>query len=115
MAETYGELLSELVDEMAQYADREEIFRRNEIKRNHFYNVTNPNRRSSSDKPYHTPTEWGVRLTRDSRVYTWIKTVARDCGGLFISPEDVQELQDVEPEKALEVFRKIVGMLRKGR
>lgn len=63
MPDTYGEFLAELVDDMARYDDRPDIFRRNDISRNHFYNVTNPNRESTSGKPYHCPTEWGVKLT----------------------------------------------------
>lgn len=111
--ETYGELLSDLIDEMARYEDRPDIFRRCNISRNHFYNVTNPNRRSSSGEPYYCPTEWGVQLTKDSKNFAWIKTVSRDCGGLFISPEDVEELSTADPERVLEAFRKIVGMTKK--
>ena len=113
MRETYGELLPDLLDSMARYEERAEIFRRNDISRNHFYNVTNPNRESSGGKPYPCPTEWGVRLTRDSANFVWIKAVAKDCGGLFISPEDIEGLQEVEPEKALEVLKKIVSVLKK--
>lgn len=111
--ETYGECLADLLDDMAKYEDRPDIFRRCSISRNHFYNVINPNRKSSSGDPYPCPTEWGVRLTRDSQNYKWIKTVARDCGGLFVSPMDVEELNSTEPEKVLEVFRKIIGMTKK--
>ena len=113
MNETYGELLAQLMDEMARYDERADIFRRNEIPKGHYYNVINPKRRTSTDNRFYCPTEWGVRLTRDSHNYKWIKTIARDCGGVFVSPEDVHELKGTEPEKVLEAFKKIVGMVRK--
>ena len=113
MADSYGELLSDLVDSMAAYEKRPDIFRRNDIKRNHFHNVTNPNRESSSGNPYYCPTEWGVKLTRDSREYAWIKTVAKDCRGLFISPEDIEELDTANAEQALAALAKVVGIARK--
>jgi len=113
VSETYGELLADLVDELARYEDRAAIFRRNDISRNHFYNVTNPNRESSSGKPYPCPTEWGVQLTRDSGNYQWLKTVARDCKCLLITPEEIQELIDAEPEKALTIFQSILGLVKK--
>lgn len=109
MSQTYGELLSKVVDDMCKYTEREDIFRRNDISLGHYYNVINPNKKTSGSRRFHCPTEWGVMLTRDSRNYRWIKTVAKDCGGLFISPEDIKELQDTEPEKVLEIFRKIIG------
>lgn len=116
MPDTYGELLAELVDTMAKFDPRPDIFRRNDISRNHFHNVANPNRKSSSGDPYYCPTEWGVKLTRDSAEYLWIKTVARDCGGFFISPEDVKELNDTDPEKAIRAIVKVIGLAKnKGR
>ena len=113
MSETYGELLADLVDELARYENRAAIFRRNDISRNHFYNVTNPNRESSSGKPYPCPTEWGVQLTRDSGNYLWLKTVARDCNCLLITPKEIQELTEAEPEKALMIFQSILGLVKK--
>jgi hypothetical protein len=113
MNETYGEMLSDLVDDMAKYEERPAIFRRNDISRNHFYNVTNPNRETNSGNRYPCPTEWGVLLTKDSKNYRWIKTVARDCGGIFISPEDIKELNSTNPERTLEVFQKIIGFVNK--
>ena len=112
MAETYGELLSELVDDMARYEGRSDIFRRNDISRNHFYNVTNRNRESSSGRPYPCHPEWGVQLTRDAQNFKWIKTVAKDCGGLFVSPDDIKELKETDPEKAISVLQKIVGIVK---
>lgn len=113
MADTYGELLADLVDSIAKYEERPTIFRRNDISRNHFYNVTNPNREASSGRPYYCPTEWGVKLTRDSGDYSWVKTVARDCGGFFISPEDVKSLNETEPEKAIQAIMEIIRVAKK--
>jgi hypothetical protein len=113
VAETYGELLAELLDELAKYEDRAAIFRRNDISRNHFYNVSNPNRESSSGKPYPCPTEWGVQLTRDSENYSWIKTVARDCKCICVTPAELEALKESNPEEALDIFRSILGLVNK--
>ena len=115
MIDTYGEMLSQLVDEIAKYEDRADVFRRNDISRNHFYNVTNKNRESSSGKPYYCPVEWVVMLTRDSKKYTMLRRVAKDCRCILITPEDVEELKSLdgdEPEKVMAVIKKIMGMLK---
>ena len=109
--ETYGETLSDLVDEMAQFEERAGIFRRSQISRNHFYNVTNPNRESSSGKPYYCPTEWGVTLTRDSKNFKWIKTVAKDCDCIIITPEEIEKLQEANPEETIQLFQSILGIV----
>lgn len=113
MAETYGEILSELVDDMAKYDERADVFMRNEIPKGHYYNVINPHRKTTSENPFYCPTEWGVRLTRDpkNKNYKWIKTVAKHCGCVCISPQEIKELKETDPEKALEVFMKIVGIV----
>lgn len=113
MTGTYGEILSDLVDDMARFEDRPDIFRRNDISRNHFHNVTNPNRESSSGNPYYCPTEWGVKLTRDSKNYKWVRAVAHDCKGMFISLEDIEGLRESNPEKSLKILMRIIGAVKK--
>lgn len=51
----------------------------------------------------------------DKRVkkYDALKVAARDCKCLLITPEELEELQDANPEKALALFSKIGGMVRK--
>jgi len=109
---SYGESLSDLVDMMARFSEREDIFRRNDIPKGHYYNVINPNRETSSGNPFYCPTEWGVKLTRDSGDFSWIKTVAKDCNGLFVSAEDIKDLNEIEPEKALRLLMRIVGVIK---
>jgi hypothetical protein len=116
MRETYGELLSDLMDDIAKFEDRPDIFRRNDIPRNHFYNVTNPNRESSSGRPYYTPVEWLVKLTRDSCNYSALQRVVKDCRCILITPEEICELEAMdssEPEKVFNLVRKIVGLVKK--
>lgn len=113
MAETYGELLAELVDEIAKYEDRADVFRRNEIPRGHYYNVINPNRKTSGDNPFYCPTEWGVRLTNDSKNYKWLRGIVRDCKCILVTPEEFSELKDANPEKAIRLFSKIIGLAKK--
>ncbi len=108
MADTYGEIFSEIIDRVARHTERPEIFRRLDISRNQFYNVTNPNRTTSGGNPYPFPTEWGVRATREFGDYSWIKMVARDCGCICLTGEDVEKLQEAEG-----VFKKILGMVQK--
>ncbi len=113
--ETYGEILSDLVDDMAKADERADIFRRNQISRNHFHNVTNPNRKSSSGDPYYCPTEWGVILTKDSKNYTWIKTVAKDCNCIIITPEEQKKLTEAKPEETIDLIQSIFGMIKNGK
>ena len=110
MSKTYGEMLDKLVDEMAKYDERADIFRRNDIPKGHFYNVINPDRKTSSGNMFHTPIEWMVKLTRDSGNFCMIKKVAADCRCIVITPGDIKELEKTDPAEALEVFRKILGM-----
>jgi hypothetical protein len=111
MDATYGGILSKVVDTLAKHAEREEIFRRNNIPRGHYYNVINPNRETTAGNPFYCPTEWGVSLTRDSNDFTWIRAVAHDCNGLFIPMDDIQELNEIEPERALKLLLRIVGVI----
>ncbi|OGP87172.1 MAG: hypothetical protein A2031_08175 [Deltaproteobacteria bacterium RBG_19FT_COMBO_43_11] len=111
--ETYGEMLDKLVDRMAKFDERADIFRRNDIPKGHFYNVINPNRQTSTGNPFYSPIEWLVKLTRDAKDYCMIKKVAKDCGGLFIGPDDVKDLNEAAPEKALTVIQKIIGIVQK--
>lgn len=112
MAESYGEQFADMVDEQAKYYDRGELFRRLDISRNQFYNVTNPNRTTSGGNPYPFPTEWMVRATREFKDYSLIKMVAGDCGGIFLSPEDIDDLNDSNAAQVLEVFRGILEHAR---
>ncbi len=115
MLETYGECLVQLIDEMARFEDRSDIFRRNDISRNHFYNVTNPNRESSAGRPYPCPVEWMVKLTRDANCYCMLRKVVKDCRCILITPDDIEELKslgDEEPEKVIAVLEKILGILK---
>ena len=94
---------------------RSQLFRRNNIPADYWYKVTSDTARNSSGNPYYFPTEWGIALTNATQSFDWIKTVADDCGGFFISPEDLAGLEDAEPEKALKLFQKIIGVVKKRR
>lgn len=113
MSETYGEVFSDMIDRQARFEDRVDIFRKLDVSRNQFYNVTNPNRTTSADNPYPFPTQWGVRATKEFKDYTWLKLVNKDCGCICITPEDVEELQGSDPEQAIKLFQKIIGMVKK--
>jgi len=110
--DTYGEVLADMVDEICRFENRADVFRKNDISKGHYYNVINPNKTSSSGTQYCCPTEWGVRLTNSSQNYRWLKAVTRDCNCILITPADVSELKSSDPEKALAVMMKIVGMVR---
>ena len=108
---TYGEMIDNLVDEMAKYDDRATVFRRNDIPKGHFYNVINPNRTTSSGNPFYTPVEWMVKLTRDAKNFTMIKKVGADCGCLVITPDEIEKLKEAKPEETIELFQSILGMI----
>jgi len=110
--DTYGEILAGVLDEICKYDDRADVLRRNEIPKGHYYNVINPHKKTSGDRPFYCPTEWGVRLTRDGRAYDWIKTVARDCGCLCLTPEDIKKLKTAKPEETLELFQQVIGAVK---
>jgi len=109
--DTYGEILASLVDKICKVEDRQDVLRRNEIPKGHYYNVINPNKRTSSDNPFYCPTEWGVKLTRDGRVYNWIKTVAKDCGCVCLTPEDIRSLKNSDAKNAIDIIHDILGVI----
>lgn len=112
MPETYSDSFSDMIDRRAKHEDRPDIFRKLDISRNQFYNVTNPNRTTSGGNPYPFPTEWGVRATNDFKDYEWIKLVNKDCGCICLTPEDIKELNESDPAKALELFQKVLGIVK---
>lgn len=116
MTDSYGEIFSDMIDKQARYDDRGTIFRKLDISRNQFYNVTNPDRLTSAGNPYPFPTSWGVRATNAFKDYSWVKTVVKDCGGIFISPEDIKELRATNSgnvKQTLNLFNKILGLVKK--
>lgn len=112
--DTYGELLADAVDRACQYEERADVFRRSGIKKGHYYNVINPDRKSTSGDPFHCPTEWVVAVTNLSKDFTVIKAISKDCGCILLTPEDLEELNGAEnPEKTLNMFIKIIGKAKK--
>lgn len=68
--DSFREYLAEMVDHLSRYMDRADVWRNLErmgISRNHFYNVTNPGRKTSKGKPYFVPLEWLITLTNESK------------------------------------------------
>ena len=41
-----------------------------------------------------------------------LKRVAKDCDCIIITPDDVKELQNTDPAVALEVIRKVIGVVK---
>ncbi len=113
MAETYGEVFVDMIDRRAKSDERPAIFRKLDIARNQFYNVTNPSRTTSAGNAYPFPTEWGVRATNDFQDYSWIKMVNKDCGCLCITPEEIESLKTGEHEDTLELIKSIIGKVKK--
>jgi predicted DNA-binding transcriptional regulator AlpA len=111
MRDSYGSIFADMVDRAARFMDRPDIFRLLGISRNHFYNVTNPDRQTSSGHDYPFPTEWGVKGTNQFHDYEWVKAVCNDCGCICITPEELKELKDSNPRKAINVFQKIIGLV----
>jgi len=112
MSDTYGEMFDKMVDKMAKYDERSDIFRRNDIPRGHFYNVINPNKTTSTGNPFYAPIEWLVKLTRDSKNFCMLKKIVKDCGAICITPDEIAELQGTDPEKALVIIHKILGLIK---
>ena len=115
MSDTYGEMFDKMVDRMAKYDDRAAIFRRNDIPKGHFYNVINPNKVTSTGNPFYAPIEWLVKLTRDAKDYCMIKRIAKDCGCILITQDEIAELQGSDPGKALEIMQRVIGLIQEKR
>ena len=113
MPESYAEVFSEMIDRRARHEVRADIFRKLDISRNQFYNVTNPNRTTSGGNPYPFPTEWGIRATNDFKDYAWLKLVAKDCGCICLTPDDISELHASNPDDAIAIFQKILGATKR--
>ena len=41
-----------------------------------------------------------------------IKRVAKDCGAILLSPDELKELKDADLEKAADLFKRIVGAVK---
>lgn len=106
---SYGEIFADMIDDRAKYDDRGEIFRQLDISRNQFYNCTNPNRTTSGGNPYPFPMEWMVRATREFKQYDLIRAVSKDCGGVFISFDEVKELETSNVANVLDMVKNILG------
>ena len=109
--DSYGEMFDKLVDRMAKFDDRADIFRRNDIPKGHFYNVINPNRQTTSGNPFYAPIEWLVKLTRDGADYCMLKKVVKDCGCILITPADIKDLQNTDADKAVSILQRILGIV----
>ncbi len=105
----YGDIFADMIDIQAKYHDRGELFRLLDISRNQFYNVTNPNRTTSGGNSYSFPLEWMVRFTREFKDYSLVRAVAKDCGGIFISFSEIEDLENADAPKVLEALSSIVG------
>ena len=47
--------------------------------------------------------------------YNWIKTVAKDCNCIIITPEEIKKLEGSKPEETLELFQSILGLIKNGK
>jgi len=106
---------------MAEFEQRSTIFEDTDIPRNHYHNVTNPDRTNPGKKehPYYIPAEWIIKLTcyasskRPSK-YAMISQMSKDCGGTFLTPEFKAELSAIlsesapNPLKVLSILQKLV-------
>jgi hypothetical protein len=117
----YRYLMSRLVDELAEYEERSTIFEETDIPRNHYHNVTNPDRTNPGRKehPYYIPAEWIIKLTRYASStrpskYALISEMAKDCGGRFIPPELEEELMEILKESAPDPL-KLLALVQKFR
>lgn len=81
------------------------------IPRGHFYNVINPNRKTTSGNPFYAPIEWMVKLTRDGSDYCMLKKVVKDCGCILITPTDIKDLKDTDTDKAVSILQRILGIM----
>lgn len=95
-----------------KYGSVSEALEELNIPKGHFYNVINPNKITSGGNAFHTPLEWMVKLTRDSKDFGMLKKVNRDCGAICITPDDVEELKGADPEKALLIIQKVLGFIK---
>ncbi len=109
----YGEIFADMIDQQAKFRDRGELFRLLDVSRNQFYNVTNPNRTTSGGNPYPFPLEWMVRATREFKDFDLIRAVAKDCGGVFISYDEIGDLDQSDAPRVLDALREIVGRVTK--
>ena len=114
----YRFMMTEMVDRQAEFEERARIFQRLDIPRNHYYNVTNPDRRTSAktDKPYYIPMEWAQKMTVDFEDYQLVREFCNDCGCICLTPKDVVELQSLsgdEPDKVMAIMKTLIGKVKK--
>jgi hypothetical protein len=112
----YGFLIEKLVHRGMRFEEQSDIFRKTGIPKNSYHNVINPNRFSSgkdengNPKPYETSVGWVVRLTNYFEDYWAVKVIAKDCNGVFLSNDEIEELAQIPP---VEIVQKLLGMVKK--
>lgn len=119
--ESYGEMFGDFIKRMAKFSSVEAILRVMNIPYFHYRKVINPNNRTNGDNPYYQPVEWLVQATNHSARleadgvpgdYCMAKRVAKDMGGVFLSPPDLRELRAALSGAApdiLSALKKITG------
>jgi len=122
MADSYGEMLNEIVGRAAKFMKLSDILRIHNMPKGHYYNVINPNRTTSSGNPFYAPIEWMISLTREFHDYDMIKNVSRDCRGIFLSLDELNivdsgsgEVKDVyrQTMKAVKEFGELMSAIEK--
>lgn len=119
--ESYGEMFGDFIKRLAKFSSVENVLRIMNIPYFHYRKIINPNNRTNGDNPYYQPVEWLVLATNHSARqesegvpgdYCMAKRVAKDMGGVFLSPLDLRELKATLSTAApdiLSVLQKIAG------
>ena len=109
-AETYGQILSEVIDDMCKTRDRSDVMRICGILLGHYYNVINPDKKTSGGNPFCCPAEWAVAATKESKNYKLLETIVKDCGCALLTPDDIQRLKGVNVlDNTLHVIKDLAG------
>lgn len=108
----YGRYFKSMVDHLAVYMPRADVFKEHKIPINYFYKVINLNARTPSGNQIYSPIEWLVKLTRNSKNYCMAKKVAKDIGCVLLTPDEISDIKNILMESAPDPV-KVLGILQK--
>ena len=101
------QLLKTLIDDLAKHEPRKDIFKRHNIPSALYNKAICDTARTNANNPYHPPADWIIDLTNDSKNYTAMEGLAALTGGVYIRPDQVEALINIDP---IDFYKSIEGL-----
>ena len=114
MKENLGSILASEVKNLTKFKDQGEVLESLELKKSRFYDITNPNRLSSSGQPFEFPARIAVDMATKHGRYALVKKIGLMSGCIVITPEEVDGLREnIDGHiRTITLFNTLVGIAK---